>query len=234
MVFLQRSFLGILAVGLIVGGASSREDKAQTIKGWGTVTDPKGDCSIKEEKGKLTVKVPGGSRDLNALVGGMEAPRVLQAVQGDFVVQVKVSGDFQPGEKAADPRRTRPFNGAGLMIWQDDKNYLRLERNRYYVAEVGRYGCYPPLLEYFKDGEHQGTDPDPTLDKFFKGRSTWFRLARKGKKMTASYSHDGKEWTVLKVFTVDFADKVSVGVAAINTSTERFKVEFEEFKVSTK
>jgi regulation of enolase protein 1 (concanavalin A-like superfamily) len=232
MVFLHRSFLGLLALGLIVGGASSREDKAQTIKGWGTVIDPKSDCSIKEEKGKLTVKVPGGSRDLNPLFG-MGAPRVLQSVQGDFVVQVKVSGDFQPGEKAADPRTT-PFNGAGLLIWQDDKNFLRLERNRFYVADAGRYACYPPLLEYFKDGEYQGTDPNGTLDEFFKGRSTWLRLARKGSKVVASYSHDGKEWTEVKEIPVDFADKMSVGIAAINNSTEPFKVDFEGFKVSTK
>jgi regulation of enolase protein 1 (concanavalin A-like superfamily) len=163
----------------------------------------------------------------------MDAPRVLQSTQNDFVAQVKVSGDFQPGETIADPRTTISFNGAGLLVWQDEKNFLRLERNRWYVAE-GKYACFPPLLEYYKDGEYQLTNPDARLDNFFKGRSTWLRLARKGKKMTASYSHDGKEWTVLKVFTVDFADKVSVGVAAINTSTERFKVEFEEFKVSTK
>jgi hypothetical protein len=32
-----------------------------------------------------------------------------------------------------------------------------------------------------------------TLNEFFKGRSTRFRLERKGDKVTASYSHDGKE-----------------------------------------
>jgi regulation of enolase protein 1 (concanavalin A-like superfamily) len=232
MVSLHRSLLGILAVCLIVGGAVSREGKPQTIKGWGTATDPSGDCSIKEAKGKLTVKVPGGTRDLNPRTG-LQAPRVLKSVQGDFIVEVKVSGDFQPGEKAADPR-TSPFNGAGLLVWQDEKDFLRLERNRWYAAAAEKYACYPPLLEYYKDGEYQGTNPDGTLEEFFKGRSTWLRLARKGSKMVASYSHDGKEWTEVKEITVDLADKVEVGVAAINTAEEAFTVVFEELKVSTK
>lgn len=232
MVFPRRLILAILAACLIAAGAGSREDKFQTIKGWGAVTDPKGDCSIKVEKGKLTVKLPGGSHSLHPLTD-MQAPRVLLSAQGNFVVEVKVSGDFQPGEKTADAR-TVPFNGAGLLVWQDEKNYIRLERNRWYVASARRYACFPPLLEYYKDGAYQETNPDGTLDEFFKGRSTWLRLVRKGRKIIASYSHDGKEWTEVKEITIDLANKVSVGIVAINTSVKTFIVSFEEFKLSKK
>jgi regulation of enolase protein 1 (concanavalin A-like superfamily) len=216
----------------MVGTAATQENKSQTIKGWGTVTDPTGDCTIKEEKGKLEVKVPGSLHDLNPRTG-MQAPRVLQEVRGDFVLQVKVSGDFKPGEKAAEGTTTS-FNGAGLLVWQDEKNYVRLERNTWYVPTEGKYACYPPLLEYYKDGEYQQTNPEGTLDEFFQGRSTWLRLERKGGKLVASYSHDGKEWTEVKEVPVELGDKVSVGVAAVNTSAETFTVGFEEFKVSTK
>jgi regulation of enolase protein 1 (concanavalin A-like superfamily) len=151
-------------------------------------------------------------------------------VNGDFVAQIKVTGDFKPGEKAANDQRSS-FNGAGLLVWQDEKNYIRLERNRWYVTAEQKYACFPPLLEYYKNGECQDTDPDSTLDEFFKGRSTWLRLERKGDKVIASYSHDNKEWTEAKEITVDLPAELSVGVAAINTSAEALTVEFDEYRV---
>lgn len=210
---------------------SAIEEKPTNLAGWGAVTDPSGDCAFTTEKSRLGVKVPGGIHDLNPN-RGMQAPRVLKMVKGDFVVQVKVTGDFKPGEKAASQHSS--FNGAGLLVWQDEKNFIRLERNRWYVPAEQKYACYPPLLEYFKNGEYQDTDPDSTLDEFFKDRSTWLRLERNGDKLIASYSHDGKEWTEAKEITVNFPAELSVGIAAINTSEEAFTVEFDEYKVFTK
>jgi RNA polymerase sigma factor (sigma-70 family) len=209
----------------------SIEEKPTNLKSWGAVTDPSGDCTFTTEKSRLVVKVPGGIHDLNPY-RSMQAPRVLKKVKGDFVAQIKVTGDFKPGEKAASDHSS--FNGAGLLVWQDEKNYIRLERNRWYVPAEQQYACYPPLLEYFKNGEYQDTDPDSTLDEFFKDRSTWLRLERNGNKLIASYSHDGKEWTEAKEITVDLPAELSVGVAAINTSEEAFTVEFDEYKVFTK
>jgi regulation of enolase protein 1 (concanavalin A-like superfamily)/predicted RNA-binding Zn-ribbon protein involved in translation (DUF1610 family) len=205
------------------------EDKPKNLAGWGAVTDPSGDCTFTAETSRLVVKVPGGIHNLNPN-RGMQAPRVLKMVNGDFVAQIKVTGDFKPGEKAVADQHSS-FNGAGLLAWQDEKNYIRLERNRWYVPAEQKYACYPPLLEYYKNGEYQGADPDSTLDEFFKGRSTWLRLERKGDKVIASYSHDGKEWTEAKEITVELPAELSVGVAAINTSAEPFTVEFDEYKV---
>jgi hypothetical protein len=147
-------------------------------------------------------------------------------VEGDFTAQVKVTGEFKPGEKAA-AENTRPFNSAGLLLWQDEKNYIRLERNRWWVAEAGQYACYPPLIEQYKDGEYQGTNPQATPDEFFKGNSTWLRIERQGKKVTASLSHDGKEWTEAKEITVELPKKVQIGVAVVNTAANVLTVEFE-------
>jgi regulation of enolase protein 1 (concanavalin A-like superfamily) len=226
----------VLVVGLAVcfiAAACSAEDKPTTFRGWGTLTDPDNDCTVKEEAGKLTMTVPGGTHDLNQALGGMKAPRILQPVEGDFRVQVKVSGEFAPGDKAADARAV-PFNGAGLLIWQDEKNYLRLERNIWWVAQAEKTARYPPLIEYYKDGQYQETNPMGTFDEFFKGRSTWLKLDRRGDKVTASYSHDGKDWTAAKEITVELPKKIQLGVAAVNTSTKPFKVEFEEFKLTAR
>jgi regulation of enolase protein 1 (concanavalin A-like superfamily) len=47
-------------------------------------------------------------------------------------------------------------------------------------------------------------------------------------------SDDGKEWSLVKELRVDFPKKLKAGVAAINTSAEPFKVEFEELKINAK
>jgi regulation of enolase protein 1 (concanavalin A-like superfamily) len=229
----SRVLLAVLAAGLLAAGAAADDKKPQTIPDWGTVTDPEGDCTIKADGQKLRITIPEGTHDLNQKIGGMKAPRVLQEVAGDFTVQVKVTGDFNPGDKAA-AENASPFVSGGLLVWQDEKNYLRVERNAWWIAAAGKTGCFPPLVEYYRDGEYQETNPDGTLDDFFKGRSTWLRIERRGEKATVSYSHDGKEWTVVKEITTGFPDKVQVGVAAINTAAKPLTVEFEEFKLTKK
>jgi hypothetical protein len=203
---------------------------AKQIKGWGTATDPAGDCSISDEKGTLTVSVPGGIHDMNAAAGGMQAPRILRDVEGDFSVRVKVTGDFEPGERPA-PNSGVAFVSAGLLLWQNDKNLVRLERDIWWAPDAGKRMCYPPLVEYYRLGEHQNTNPDVTTDEFFKGRSTWLRLDRRGVTLSASFSHDGKAWILAKEFTVDFPRKVQIGVAAVNTSAKTHTVEFSSFKI---
>src|SRR5437773_544626 len=122
MTFSRQVSFGPIAACLLAGCLAAEDRKPQTIEGWGAVTDPAGDCTVKHDKQKLTVKVLGGTHDLNQDIGGMKAPRVLQAVEGDFTAQVKVTGEFEPGEKSA-ARNTRPFNSAGLLLWHDEKNY---------------------------------------------------------------------------------------------------------------
>jgi regulation of enolase protein 1 (concanavalin A-like superfamily) len=233
MILSRRILPALLSACVLAAGLAAQEKKTRTIEGWGTVSDPADDCTLKHTKQKLTVTVPGGTHDLNQAIGGMKAPRVLREVDGDFTAQVKVTGEFMPGEKAG-AENTRPFNSGGLLLWQDSKNYIRLERNTWWVNEVGKHACFPPLIEHYKDGDYQNTNPEGTLDEFFKGKSTWLRLERKGDKVTASYSHDGKEWTEAKVMTADLPKKLQIGVAVVNTSAKDCTVEFEDLRIVTK
>ncbi|MEZ6130383.1 MAG: DUF1349 domain-containing protein [Planctomycetaceae bacterium] len=188
--------------------------------------DPDNDCQIRS---KVSFTVPGTNHDLNPR-GGMNAPRLLKAVNGDFTAQVKVTGDFTPGSVSTG--RGRPFNGAGLLVWQNEDNFLRLERNAYWVSN--KLMCYPPLIEHWHDGKYAGFNSNPmAADEFFTGRSTWLKIQRQGERITASFSHDGMEWTVAKEFSVQFEDAVSVGMVAINTSDAEFRVEFESFQIDS-
>jgi regulation of enolase protein 1 (concanavalin A-like superfamily) len=231
--FPKSVLISVLAtVWLVATTSVAEEKKPQVIKGWGEVIDPDGDCTIQSEKGKVTITVPEKNHNLAPQIG-QNAPRIPQEIEGDFTLEVKVSGDFKPTDRST-LEGGRSFNGAGLLLWQDEKNFLRLERNVFRIPEQNLSVCYPPLLELYTDGQYMNTNPEPQQDTFFKGRSTYLRLERRGGIVRASLSDDGKEWPLVKELRVDFPKKLKVGVAAISTSAEPFNVEFEEFKVSVK
>ena len=68
----------------------------KSIDGWGSVENRRKDCKFIQEDGKLTINVPGTPHNLNKVISDLNAPKVLQDVEGDFTIQVKVSGDFNP------------------------------------------------------------------------------------------------------------------------------------------
>jgi len=218
-------------IGLAVHAPCADTKTVQSIPGWGEVTNPDGDCTFKAEEGKITITVPGGIHDISSYNRKMNAPRVLQEVDGDFTVGVKVSGEFKPGNAVAGSG-TLPFNGAGLLLWDSDKNYLRLERD-VWVTPQGVRQSYGPLFEYWKDGKNmkpKGGSPRP----FYKGRSTYLRITRRGDDVRVAVSHDGVEWIEVDSVTAQLPKRVRVGVAAINTSKNQFTVEFAEFKLTGK
>lgn len=220
----------LLVVTALAPGSHAGDKKTPHLDGWGKVMDRDGDCTFKADRAKLTVLVPATLHDLHPRNGRLNAPRVLQEVRGDFTVQVRVTSDFEPGKKTTAPK-SLPFIGAGILIWSDEKNYLRLERNLWWRQDVGKHICYTPLVEYFKEGEAQNNSPGTSAEPFFKGRSTFLKLTRRGNKIAAALSHDGKDWMATKEIVVDFPQEVSVGLLAINTSDRAFRVEFDEFSL---
>jgi regulation of enolase protein 1 (concanavalin A-like superfamily) len=212
-----------------VGLAIAQQTGGRTLEGWGKVVDPDGDCKVESAKGSLSISLSGTHHNLNPAIS-QNAPRVLREVEGDFTAQVRVSGDFEPGQRST-LNGGVPFNGAGLVIWQDARNFLRLERNAWRVAGVEGAVCYPPLFELYRDGTYQQTDPEPKLATFFE-KSTYFRMKRRGDIIMSAYSHDGKDWLPLSDLKVSFPPKVQVGVAAVSTSANAFTAKFDEFKVT--
>ena len=203
---------------------SDEERSRSMLFDWATIVDPDQDCSFKST---VTIVVPDTYHNLHPQ-RGMNAPRLLKKVKGDFTVQVRVICDLNPGQESQGVGT--PFNGAGLLIWESKDNFLRLERNCYRAAND--LYCYPPLIEHWNNGEYKGFNSRPVpADEFFEGGSTWLRLSRRGDQLTASYSHDGTEWTDAEEMQAVFPDEVSVGVAALNTSNEPFLVGFEAFAI---
>ncbi|HEY2158536.1 MAG TPA: hypothetical protein VGH33_23100, partial [Isosphaeraceae bacterium] len=84
--------VAFIACPTIKTNAQGRQERP--LAQWGDLTDPKGDCQASIDGGRLTITVPGTHHNLCAEVGEMEAPRVLRKIDGDFVVQAKVSGNI--------------------------------------------------------------------------------------------------------------------------------------------
>lgn len=219
-----RRFFVVLVLIVMMEGQSltvavNAEDKPDpTNNGWGTSIDPDKDCEFKSTREKLTITVPPMQHNLYPPIT-LNAPRVLRKVSGDFVIQVKVTSNLDP---------TR-FFGAGILLWDSDDCFLRVERNAFINGET--VNCYPPLIEYWKDKKYAGFNDAVLPAKYFVGESTWFRVERKDRSVAISISHDGVVWIDLKTVEVDMSLDLMVGVAAVSVSKTPFTAVFEELTI---
>lgn len=156
----------------------------QQVEGWGRFVDPLGDCSVEESTGTLTITVPGSLHDLHT---GMDAPRVVQEVSGDFVGQVCIRKFALPSKNSwADQRAPVDFVSSGLLIYLDDKNFVRFERTGS-VAEKGpRVTVWGKFYREGKDVAYARHElPDQDL---------YLKIERAGAKIQLAYSGDAKTW----------------------------------------
>ncbi|MBV9467956.1 MAG: DUF1349 domain-containing protein [Abitibacteriaceae bacterium] len=221
---LRRSFIlgAILFMGLSTMAATNAD-----IPGWGRFLDPDQDCSYDLDNGQLTVHVPGTAHDLSAEQNQMNAPRVLQIVSGDFTAQVKVSGVFQP-RTAVVPGRL-PYQGAGLVLGQDIKNYVRLERATFVQPNTGRSFHYANF-EVRVNGQllRMGQAHDYPL---VEDQDTYLRLERRGNQIFGAVSQDGQNWHDLGTKTFPTGPKLFAGIDAVNACNTPFNPQFSELKV---
>ena len=220
-------FFGSFAIGTkrIKKTGPKAEVEGKALAGWGNVVDPDGDCNVKLEGKALVMNLPGTLHDLNADIDKYNAPRVLREVEGNFVIQVKVVGDFKPGPKSMRAKGL-PFNGGGIFVWRDSDNYIRLERGA--LINRGRLGTLAIFEE--REGGSSGAQHNSQLTP----GTAYLKLERRGSRIYGFTSKDGTHWTQLKPIDTVWPPQLKVGVDAINSSNEPFKVRFEELKIKGK
>lgn len=213
--------LGTTAAAVLAGDDATLRD----LPGWGRVLDPSGDCEVAldPERDRLTMTVPGTPHVLIAEEPRlpMNAPRVVRRVRGDFQAEVRVLGRLEPGR--SNTTYYEPFHGAGLIVWQDPSNYLRLER------AVGFFdGWSHPYLnfELRKDGRLAMSHGIPIDDG-----PVFLQLRRQGHEFSARASRDGHRWVEVDWVDATLNERVDVGVVAINSSARTLTAELERITV---
>jgi len=205
------------------------ENRAAEIAGWGTVINPDGDCTIREAAGKVAIEIPSTKHDM--WYGGknektrFNAPRVLREVKGNFVATVRVTADWETGLSEGG------YNGAGLLVWDSERQYLRMERNRFANPAAGTHQLTYTTPLYDLDNKRRFYNS--TRDEFFEGRSTWLRIERFGGTFITSISRDGK-WKRTGVVATDFRNTVLLGIHAVSSTPSAFNIEYEQFEVKSR
>jgi len=195
--------------------------------GWGRVSDPEGDCAFEHKDNTFTIRVPGEDHDLWPIKGKVNAPLVLQDIEGDFTVEVLVRSVEKAQKDTAIPGRasTTAFHAGTLVIWQDAKNLVRLDRTDMNKEGKAITSCY---FHIFKNGERI-----VELALVVPDRPTNLRLARTGDHLTAAYSQNGgKTWREFPVQTIELPAKVKTGISALNSTVRSNTVQFEGLKIT--
>jgi len=228
---MTRTLVALLALIFVTpaGPRSAADDRpGRAIPGWGESVDPGRDCQIKADGGRLSIAVPGTKHDLSAEAGDLNAPRVLGDVSGDFIAQVKVSGNIRHAGKSTSARYVG-YHGAGLLLWQDARTYLRLERAAVLLQD-GRVVHYVNL-ELRKDGQNVA---GAATSAEIPDRDTYLRIERRGRRLQGLVSEDGVKWLACRPIDADLPVPLKLGVAAVSTSTEPFTAVFADLEVFTK
>ena len=193
----------------------------EDIPGWGTWVDVDKDCEFKlDGKDALVITVPASVHDLwpenPEPKQRANAPRVVQEVDGDFTAEVTVAGRVLGGEF---------FRSGAMVIWQDERNFVRFERAGSFRGKTPRHYCW---LHVFRDGKRVvNLQKEPVEDA-----DTVLRLTRRGQKLEASFSQDGgKTFFNYPEQDLKLPPQVKVGVAALNASKAPFEVRFEGFEL---
>ena len=222
--------LAALSAGAGAGGENPADKPAvaggNMIPGWGEFVDPEGDCKFRRDDEALTITVPGEVHDLWPVKSKVNAPLVLQDAEGDFTVEVKVAHVDRAAEGTVIPGTgsSTAFHAGTLVIWQDNRNFVRLDRTDMNKAGRGSTSCY---LHVFQDGERV-----VEVAELVKDTPTHLRLQRRGDQLTAAYSQDGGQtWQSFPVQKIGLADKVQAGVSALNATSRPCEVRFEDIQL---
>jgi tetratricopeptide (TPR) repeat protein len=194
---------------------------------WGVFVDEDGQSRIEATGDRVEITAPAGAYDLSPEIGNTNAPRLMRAVEGDFVALVTVSKAPQPAPIHGSANRV-PFNGAGLLLWLDAKNFVRLEFATSTTTGGGanRYA----LFELRRNGVAVGGLPRPRTH--LDDAAASLKLERHARTLVASVRQGEGEWTPVGHLEMDLPPEVYLGIAAVNTTQAPFAAAFEDFTVS--
>jgi regulation of enolase protein 1 (concanavalin A-like superfamily) len=176
--------------------------------------DPNNDVtySLTARSGFLRLTVP-GDNDL-AGVANYDAPRLLIPQNGNFTMETLV--EFDPQET---------YQGAGLLVWQNEDTFLRLEFG------FGGMGGIEKNAVFVKQ-EEGGLSLVGSIDLPATLKGIELRLKRNGDQYTAWYREVGGTWQEIGSTEIDFNPTVEVGITQVTQyTTSEISADYDYFKV---
>lgn len=160
--------------------------------------------------GTFKLTIPSG-KDLFSNNYG--APHLVKPVTGDFQFEARVK--FDPKEN---------YQGAGLIVFNDAKNYLRLERC---FGGTGGSGSGVRFDSRKNDDYTPISTPDQAATE---AGVVDLKIVRMGNKFIAFLRlNEEGEWKEVGEFESNFPDTVRVGLIGVNTS-DQIAAEFSNLK----
>jgi hypothetical protein len=203
----------------------------------GPLVDPSKDCRLDKDEStfKVRIDVPGKLHTLSPEMVSRtnkpmhNSPMTLTDVDGDFAVIVEVTGEINPGSTPPKdrPARNLPFTvqSAGLIVYQDKDNFLRLERAGSVVTQ-SLTPLHRLIIEGVKDGKQAMR---PIYINVPEGDTFLILIRRKGR-LQCLYSPDGgRSGLRFPTFAFSLPPKVKVGLSASNISAQPFTATFANF-----
>ncbi len=151
--------------------------------------------------GVLRVRMP-TKKDLFG--EALKAPRYIKPITGDFQIETRVR--FLPKEN---------YQGAGLLIYKDDENYIKFEH------AYGGSGGGGEGLRFDARSAHEYRPITPPGEIHIDSAEVDLKIVRSGKIFTAFWrlDEDG-EWRTAGEFDSDYPDTIFAGLIASNTARE--------------
>lgn len=181
-------------------------------EGWQKLDpDPETPSGFEIAGGVFKLTIPTG-KDLYG--DNRTAPRLVKNVTGDFEFEARVK--FSPKSD---------YQGAGLLIFRNDSNYLRLERG------FGGVGGGESGIR-FDRAEDENYDPLGTPEKFTTSAPVVnLKFRREGKIVTAMWREVGKEnWLEVGRVSNTYPETVTIGLMGTNTG-DRITAEFSDVRL---
>lgn len=164
------------------------------------------------KKGVLRIRIPSG-KELRGTYSN--APRYVKAIEGDFEIETRVR--FRPTEN---------YQGAGLIIYVNDLNYVRLERG--YGGVGGGVGAI--RFDARHSGEFKPVVQPGEIET--DANIVDLKLVRSGNLMIAFWRIDEENpWREAGEYEAAFPETVLAGLIAANTARET-TAEFLYIKLS--
>ncbi len=217
-----------------------RGGRRESFARLGRLIDPDKDCDLKKDEATdtITIEIPGNTLHTldREIVSPLDktkplhnAPMVLTEVDGDFAAVVEVTGEISPSLTLPEDLRgntiSATFQGAGLLLYQDRNNFVRLER----LARVNAGSIQPShkvLLEVVKNGKQLESQ---RLSAPSSGRLNLILMRRQGRvTCTASADMAAPLPPSLHV-DMDLPAKVQIGLSASSVSATPLTATFENF-----